>query len=57
MLMIQKMQGYEDNRQERNGLKGIEWHYMVANEPGFEWQVELGVPAGPENGIRHACWN
>lgn len=49
MLMIQKMQeyAYEDNWQEKNinRMKGIEWHYMVANKPRFEWQlqVELGV--------------
>jgi hypothetical protein len=55
MLMIQMMRGYEDNLQERNGLKGTGWHYMVANGPEFEWQVgPLGGPVGPGNGIWHA---
>jgi hypothetical protein len=51
MLMIQMMQGYEDNLQERNRLKGTGWHYMVANRLKSEWQVG---PVGPGNGIRCA---
>jgi hypothetical protein len=44
--MIQMMRGYEDNLQE---LKGIGWHYMVANRPESEWQV--GPLSGPVSGI------
>jgi hypothetical protein len=36
MLMIQMMQGYEDNLQERNRLKEIGWHYVVANGPEYK---------------------
>ena len=55
MLMIQMMRGYEDNLQERNGLKGIGWDYMVANGPVSEWQVgPLGGPVGLVSGIWRA---
>ena len=48
MLMIQMMQGYEDNLQERNELKGTRWHDMVADGLESEWQVG---PIGPGNGV------
>jgi hypothetical protein len=48
MLMIQMMWRYEDNLQERNGLTGTGWHYMVANGLESEWQVG---PIGPGNGV------
>jgi hypothetical protein len=52
--MIQRMQGYEDNRQARNGQRETGWHYMAANGLGSEWQVVLDGPVGPGNGIRRA---
>jgi hypothetical protein len=55
MLMIQKMQGYVDSRQEKNGQTRTGWHYMAANGPSTKWQVGLNVPVGPGNEIRCAC--